>query len=384
MKKYIVLFSMSFLLLQCTTSTKNKKYNFGEKVQIEFKSIESQSTSILKDITFVKLETNNEIVFGDINQIEVFDGSIYILCDSGLYVFDLLGNFIRSIQRTGNGPGEFLSSYSFWIDKDGFIFILDRQLSRLLKYSLKNLDFIEPIIMPHDSPLGFAKMPPENLFIYYYPLRPGRGIEEKQLFITDKSGKIISELYVGDESGKILHGNRTNFYTQDDKLKFYPYFSNEIFAVENDTLHNIYTLSFKDNNFPDQDIFRKYDNSGDIMKEILFGDHKWIRLIYVYETETNLVIKYYIERDFYISIWNKNNDETINFKYDNINDDLGIGGKFPLPIGVYNNQIIGIINPYDLNKKQVENIELKKITEDISDEDNPILCFYSINEDYEK
>lgn len=378
MKKYIVLFSIFFLLLHCTTPTKDAESNFGESVEIEFKSIESQSTSLLKDITFVKLETNNEILLGDINQIEVFDESIYILCDSGLYIFDLLGNFIRSIQRTGNGPGEFLSSYSFWIDKDGFIFILDRQLNRLLKYSLENLDFIESITMPHDSPLGFAKMPTENLFIYYYPLRPSRGIEEKQVFVANNSGEIISELHVGDESGKILHGNRSNFYSQGDKLKFYPYFSNKIFAVETDTLHNIYTLSFKDNNFPDQDIFRKHDNSGDIMKEILFGDHKWIRLIYIYETEANLVVKYYIERDFYISIWNKNNDETINFKYDNVNDDLGIGGKFPLPIGVYNNQIIGIINPYDLNNEEVRNIELKQITENISEEDNPILCFYSI------
>ena len=369
---------MLFFMLQCTTPSKNAEKNFENNVQIVFKSIESQSTSLLKDITFVKLETNDENLLGNINQIEVFDELIYILCDSGLYIFDLLGNFIRSIRCTGNGPGEFLSPYSFWIDEDGFIFVLDRQLNRLLKYNLQNLDFIESIIMPYESPLAFAKMPKENLFVYYYPLRPSRGIEEKQVFIADKSGKVISELYVGDESGKILHGNSSNFYTQGAKLKFYPYFSNKIFAVETDTLHNIYTLSFKDNNFPDQDIFRKYDNSGDIMKEILFGDHKWIRLIYIYETESHLVVKYYIERDLYISIWNKSSDETINFKYDNVIDDLGIGGKFPLPIGVYNNQIIGIINPYDLINEEVENIELKKIIGDISEEDNPILCFYSI------
>jgi hypothetical protein len=112
------------------------------------------------------------------------------------------------------------------------------------------------------------------------------------------------------------------------------------------------------------------------MKEILFGDHNWIRLIYLYETETNL--KYYIKRDFYIGIWDKTKDETINFKYDNVIDDLGIGGKFPLPIGVYNDHFIGVINPYNLNKKQVKNTELKKITENISEEDNPILCFYLI------
>jgi len=127
---------MLFFMLQCTTPSKNAEKNFENNVQIVFKSIESQSTSLLKDITFVKLETNDENLLGNINQIEVFDELIYILCDSGLYIFDLLGNFIRSIRCTGNGPGEFLSPYSFWIDEDGFIFVLDRQLNRLLKYNL--------------------------------------------------------------------------------------------------------------------------------------------------------------------------------------------------------------------------------------------------------
>lgn len=381
MKIYLIVFTTLFFLLQCTTPSKNAEKNSENNFHVEFKSIKSQSTSILKDITFVKLETNDDNLLGDINQIEVYNESIYILCNSGLYVFDLLGNFTKSIQQLGNGPGEFLTPYSFWIDKDGFILILDRQFNRLLKYNIESFNFIESIVMPFESPLAFAKMPKDNLFIYYYPLRPGREIEEKQIFIADKSGRIISELYKGNESGKILHGNSSNFYTQDDKLKFYPHFSNKIYAVETDTLYNIYSLLYADNNFPDQDIFTKYDNSGDIMKEILFGGNKWIRLIYVYETETNLVVKYYIERDFYVSIWDKVKEETINFKYDDVIDDIGIGGKFPLPIGIYNNQIIGILNPYDINKKQVENIELKKITEDISGEDNPILCFYSIKVD---
>ncbi len=233
MKIYIVVFSILFFLVQCTSSPKNAQKNLSNSVQIEFNSIESIKTSLLKDITFVKLETSDEILLGDINQIEIFDDSIYILCNSGLYVFDLFGNYIKSIGNRGNGPGEFISPYSFWIDKkENFVFILDRQLNRLQKYNIENLDYIESIIMPYESPLGFAKMPKKNLFIYYYPLRPDRGIEKKQVFVANRNGKIISELYEGNESGKILHGNSSNFYTFGDELMFYPYFSNKIYAIE--------------------------------------------------------------------------------------------------------------------------------------------------------
>jgi hypothetical protein len=114
------------------------------------------------------------------------------------------------------------------------------------------------------------------------------------------------------------------------------------------------------------------------MKEIWHGDHDWIRLIYVYETEKDLVIKYYIKKDLYVSVLNKSNGKTINFKYDQVNDDCGIGGKFPLPIGVYKNRFIGEIKPFDIDRDQVTNPQLKELMGDVSEESNQILVFYTI------
>lgn len=379
MKKYIGAFLLLIFMIQCTTSSKKTEKGYTEnEYLVEFGNIEVQHTSLLKNVTFVKLETNDECLVGEIKQIEVFRKSIYILSDIGLYVFDLTGDFFKKIEVSGNGPGEFISPYSFWIDKDGFIFLLDRQLNRLQKYNIDDLNFIESIIMPYQSPIGFAKIPKSNLFIYYYPLRPNKGIERNQVFIADRNGEIQSKLFEGDPSGKILHGNNSNFYFQDNDLKFYPYFSNNVYIVNTDTIYNAYTLSFENNNFPSQDIFTKHDNSGDIMQEIIFGDNKWIRFVYIYETTSSMIIKYYIERDFYIGTWNKISGETINFKYDNVIDNIGIGGKFPLPIGVYDEQIIGVINPYDISIEKVQNTELKKLMSNFSEEDNPILCFYSV------
>lgn len=378
MKICLTSFLFLFFLIQCTTHSKKQEEDKDNNIQINFERIKPHKTSLLDNISFVRLETKDECLIDNINQIEVFNGSIYLLSDLALYLFDLAGNYIKKIEATGNGPVEFISPYSFWIDKEGFVFILDRQLNKLQKYNLDDFEFVETIILPYPSPLGFAKLSEDDLFIYYYPLRQEMGIEKKQLFVTDKSGEIISELLDGSDSGKILHGNSSNFYLQDDDLRFYPFFSNSVYTVRRDTLYNTYKLSFTDNSFLDQDIFTKYDDSGEIMKEIIFGSSNWIRLIYVYETNSYLVVKYYIGQDFYVSIWDKDYDKTVNFKYDDVIDDLGIGGKFPLPIGIYEEQIIGFIHPYNIDMNEVKYSKLEEIRNNISEDDNPILCFYSL------
>jgi|GEM_PF-6309811 hypothetical protein len=78
MKIYVAACFILFFLFQCTTPSRNAEKDPENSVLIEFKSIETQNTSLLKDITFVKLETNDECLIGNINQIEIFDESIYI------------------------------------------------------------------------------------------------------------------------------------------------------------------------------------------------------------------------------------------------------------------------------------------------------------------
>ena len=77
---------------------------------------------------------------------------------------------IHIILGWGNGPGEFLSPHSFWIDRsDGSLYILDRMMSKLLKYDLESLDYEEEIKLPDLAPLAFC-VPTEGDYLYYFPL----------------------------------------------------------------------------------------------------------------------------------------------------------------------------------------------------------------------
>ena len=166
MKRIIIVCFISIFLIRCTFSDKEST---DGGILIEFGDIKKINTALLDDMDFVKLETNQESIIEGIRQIEVFNEHIYILDLYGVNVFGLNGKFIRNIKISGSGPGEFISPYSFWIDKTGYILILDLRLKRVLKYNIENFEFIENIEIPHINPIGFATIPGTDMFIYYYP-----------------------------------------------------------------------------------------------------------------------------------------------------------------------------------------------------------------------
>ena len=129
---------------------------------------------------------------------------------------------------------------------------------------------------------------------------------------------------------------------------------------------------------PDESLFNKYEDSGDIMKELSVGEKDWIRLMYVYEIEQMLWVKYYIKNDFYLSGWNKKTGDTFNIKSTDIKDDLGMGGHFPLPVGISGQRMIGVIYPYEIDIDKVTDAKLKQLLGDVTDESNPILVFYNL------
>lgn len=358
-----------------------------DKLTIDFGDLKSvKSMDLISDYSYVLLETSDNSLFGSISQIEVFDDKIYILDNrktNSLYVFTMEGKYVTSIKSKGDGPGEFISPHSFWIDRGGFIFILDRQQGRLLKYQLEDLKFVDDIVIPSPAPLSFASIPSQDLFIYYYPLRKNDMFSGKQYIVADSKGTIVSKYYTAPLSGKILHGSPTNFYLFNDHIRTYPYFDNDIYEINNDSLNCCYKFSWDTFKVPDDDFFVKYNNSGDAMKEILTGGDNWIRLLYVYEVKAVLAIKYYIKKDFYLSIWNKKENKTINIKSENVIDNLGMGGSFPLPIGICNNRFVGTINLFDITEKGTTDQRLVKLIKNMPqnsnpEDSNPILVFYHL------
>lgn len=98
----------------------------------------------------------------------------------------------------------------------------------------------------------------------------------------------------------------------------------------------------------------------------------------VYYVSDGLIL-YKIQKELYLSVWNKENNCSFNIKADKADDDLGIGGLFPLPVGISGKEeLVGALQPRNMDRKKVRNEALLSVLSTVEDEDNPVLVFYTL------
>lgn len=373
--KTLLVVTLLFLTFGCTATKKERIFSSGEPV--DFGNVQSYRCSDVIEIErFLPLETTEESLFGGIDQVEIWNGKIYLLDSyktNTVFVFSLEdGKYLDKLKCFGTGPGEFTSPHAFWIDKsDSTLYVLDRMLSKLLKYDAADFSYRGEVQMPDLGPLAFAVLP-DSQYMYYYPLRSNNRFGGKQCVLADKDGQVLGSYYPAPASGKILHGNPAAFYLCDGRLRFCPYFSSQVYELAGDSLQGCYSLGWGDAAMPEERMFERHVDSSETMKEILTNDY--IRLLYVYENSSSLAVKYYIKRDFYLSVLNKDTRRLMNMKASEVTDDMGIGGTFPLPYyAAEDGRFVGCLFGTDMTV-DVTAPDLKAVMGQT--DCNPVLVFY--------
>lgn len=377
-----ICYCVCLLLFLVACGEKKRVADSEDGKAIRFGSPSEANISDCIHITrFLPLETTTASLIGTIDQLAVV-GDRIVLSDThtsnSLFVFSAKdGKLLSRLSGKGNGPGEFLSPHSFWIEhSDSSLYVLDRMLSKLIKYRLSDCTYMEEIKLPANSPLAFAVLPGSSQFLYYYPFRSENLFAGNQLIKADKQGNVLSTCYPAPPSGKILHGNPSAFYECEDKLCMVPYFCAHVYEWKKDSLRARYQLDWGNSRFPDESVFTS-DDSSEIMKKILSEDY--VRFLFVYENASCLAVKYYIKKELYVSAWNKKNNHLFHVKADDVADDLGIGGHLPLPVGVSGTgEIVGVLLPQTMDRTKIKDKTLLSILPSMDDEDNPVLVFYTL------
>ncbi|MDR2406701.1 MAG: 6-bladed beta-propeller [Bacteroidales bacterium] len=119
--KLIFLLFCVFAFLSCA---KNKKTQISDIPVLKIsdlkivKSLEFEDPDYFDKVEFIKLETTNESILGEITQMEIFENHIYILDSKGISLkkFDLTGKYLQDIGRIGLGPGEYIAITVFYIN----------------------------------------------------------------------------------------------------------------------------------------------------------------------------------------------------------------------------------------------------------------------------
>ena len=369
MKKIFTSFFFFLVIIGCKT-------NIEKGSVISFGNLRNMSISqVINDFELIPLETTDESLIGYIDKIEFFDDKIYILDShyaSCIFIFSKEGRFLSKLSRKGRGPGEFIYPMSVAIDQRGAILVLDANLGKLLKYNISDLSFIEEVPLPAVPPLmSFAIDEESDWYYFFKPTNRNTPGDLHHFIISDNMGNIISKDVSKPYSGGFLYGGHSLFHKFGGNIYGFTHYSNKIYEFNKDVITLKYTLKFGEYAFPEEDFFKQFVNHNgrsEFYKEV-DGDHsKWIKFMYVSQSNDFLVASYQSIRNYYLGVFDKNTNKSINVRLSDLVDDIGLGFALPHPIMNHGDYFVGRVNGADA-KTMIENVD---------DDSNPVLMLYTL------
>lgn len=341
---------------------------------------ELKMSSILDSVWHVKLQTNEQSLFGAIDQLIVYDGSIFILDTrntNSLLEFSLDGRFIKKYGKIGKGPEEFLNPTSFGIDeKENRIILFDNSMSKILFFNrdgsfnkAEKLDFYtgelcvfnnEKILLNNRKSTNAGTIPEINA---HY------------LTMIDYNAKILSKAlpYEEDILEFRYHGGQ-DFFMSENEVLYHPALNDTIYTVTETNIKPKYVLNFGDKKLPlhfDKDI--KYS---DFEKKYKGENSPYAYLIGQYiEIDDKLYFDLSYQGNKIKCIYSLKT-KTLRFGgkiLDDLKTDFGIFS----PVGFYKDFIITAVDPDMILSKRGKSKDDKvnNIINKTSLNDNPILSF---------
>jgi hypothetical protein len=142
--KRIIYVLMSALIIGCAET---KKEDIADKVIYcdSDKKVKSYDIKDMTDSVFwiVPLETNDNVLIGNIDELEMRNNRIYIMdrLSQSIYIFDMEGKCLGRKRAIGQGPGEY-SNLSYMTVTDSSIIVIDHFMEKQIEYRLPSLELI--------------------------------------------------------------------------------------------------------------------------------------------------------------------------------------------------------------------------------------------------
>ena len=139
---------IGFILLAC----KQNETEVGTSIKlINNKPINIELSDIVNNITYVKLETRDECMLGNISYVKYDDGHYFVQDEYGIYSFDENGNFISQIGRKGRASNEYINITTFFLDRyNNRVGIVCNATNKLMYFDYEGC-FIETIMLDPDK-----------------------------------------------------------------------------------------------------------------------------------------------------------------------------------------------------------------------------------------
>ncbi len=204
-----------------------------------------QYSQILKNPTFVQLDTSKNALYGDIGAITIHNDTIYIFdywYTKSLFTYTIEGEFINKISRIGRGPTEYTSPIDFYVNaSNGNISILDWLTKKILTYN-KSGRYINEIRFP-DNFTSFSFLGTSIYGLNQSPTSPN----DHLLKSYDLNGKpylsgLPAQNMICDGTLNLTLGR--DFVELNDIIRFYISEKNMVYSIKKDTITTFIKLEY--------------------------------------------------------------------------------------------------------------------------------------------
>lgn len=236
---------VTFLIMSC--SNKSSASRIDDVITIDVPvyyndSVQFPSISRMFDCDTVVLETGGieTLLGGRIKDIKILEDTLIILSGdytkSALHLFDINGRFIRKIDRSGRGHGEYINIKQIDIDPIKRHIIVFDDGSGILRYTM-NGDFVSKVRYEHGA-ADFALLP-DGGYVLFTPFAktPHGG-----LWTIDSLGNFKRTLISYDEyTINVIVGDHWFTHINDSVIGFSG-LMDKIYHIANDTIYQVYQV----------------------------------------------------------------------------------------------------------------------------------------------
>lgn len=370
--KQIIYLLIFFLLSACTA-------NKDEKDKIKQYLFDENSLSISEmdiECRYIPLETTDDNLFAEARYIHFYNDTLFLITkeQERVLLFDMnTGKWIGEVGKKGKGPGEHISPSSLHIEEEkDLLLIADKGLNKLLYYRLSDLQYIRTKkISPFFDCCWLKDGKIAWVFVAFND-------DKRNLYnikITDENLEEISFLYKTDfcpqyqmTLGRFVYEHKGDYYLN---LPFEP----TVYRIEQTAVVPVYNVNYGKYTFASHDWL--LENATASYHGALFHSD-FISVHRVLETDT------YVSTVFlcggakvHIGFYRKTDQSASLLTGTEFMEQSGLVGMAPL-IGTYDNYFITLLAPSSVKKKAIRRKDLRLVAEQVSEEDNPILCFFKI------
>lgn len=363
----VLVFTLLFFLVSCNnlddTTCKKYKIDFENSTPIK---------EFIEHIELIELETKESSLIRDISKVEFNENYIYIfdLSQNIIVIFNQDGKYINKIKNKGQGPKEYLNINDFGINRfSNKLYILDGIKQLLFYYDLKgNLIEIQELPKLKEGSYLSLQFVNSNTILFW------TADDKNRLKIMD----CVNSTFILEKRPRKEYSSKAFLFS--DSL-FMEEMSNLVYSYNEGEVKSKYQIDIASlsSALKSKDTYKPHDNKSYLgfARKLINSENIDYIIKNIDETSKFILLSFYRKSLYYTYIIKK--ETGLFYSFNTIDENF-----IPFIKYINNDFLIGVYEPeFDYMYKLIINSNQKKTLNNKSEENNPVLIKYYLNNDKE-